>query len=120
MKLVFSKDAWADYLYWQEHDREGLIRVNEIIRDVLRSPFNGIGAQEVERYVVWPGQACAYKIGQTEILRQRELARTALGARFDLRAFNQAVVDGGNCPLDVLGGNVARFIADAKTENGEA
>ena len=46
MKLVFSKDAWADYLYWQEHDREGLIRVNEIIRDVLRSPFNGIGKPE--------------------------------------------------------------------------
>ena len=46
MKLVCSKDAWADYLYWQEHDREGLIRVNEIIRDVLRSPFNGIGKPE--------------------------------------------------------------------------
>ena len=46
MKLVFSKDAWADYLYWQEHDREGLIRLNEIIRDVLRSPFNGIGKPE--------------------------------------------------------------------------
>ena len=46
MKLVFSKDAWSDYFYWQEHDREGLIRLNEIIRDVLRSPFNGIGKPE--------------------------------------------------------------------------
>ena len=46
MKLVFSKDAWADYLYWQEHDRQGLIRLNEIIRDVLRSPFQGIGKPE--------------------------------------------------------------------------
>ena len=46
MKLVFSKDAWADYLYWQEHDRQGLIRLNEIIHDVLRSPFQGIGKPE--------------------------------------------------------------------------
>ena len=46
MKLVFSKDAWADYLYWQEHDRQGLIRLNEIIHDVLRSPFLGIGKPE--------------------------------------------------------------------------
>ena len=46
MKLVFSKDAWADYLYWQEHDRQGLIRLNEIIRDVLRSPLQGIGKPE--------------------------------------------------------------------------
>lgn len=79
----------------------------------------GKGAEEagneIDRYCSWPGQACAYKIGQTEILRQRELARSALGPRFDLRAFNQAVVDGGNCPLDVLGGNVARFIAGADT-----
>ncbi|MEO5708050.1 MAG: DUF885 domain-containing protein [Alteraurantiacibacter sp.] len=65
---------------------------------------------EIDRYCSWPGQACAYKIGQTEILRQRELADAALGAGFDLRAFNQAVVEGGNCPLDVLAGNVARFI----------
>ena len=46
MKLVFSKDAWADYLYWQEHDRQGLIRLNEIIRNVRRSPYSGIGKPE--------------------------------------------------------------------------
>lgn len=46
MKLVFSKDAWADYLHWQEHDRQGLIRLNEIIRNVRRSPYSGIGKPE--------------------------------------------------------------------------
>jgi uncharacterized protein (DUF885 family) len=71
----------------------------------------GEAENEIDRYCSWPGQACAYKIGQTQILRLREQARTQLGARFDLRAFNQAVVDGGNCPLDVLAGNVERHIA---------
>lgn len=69
---------------------------------------------EVERYCAWPGQACGYKTGQNEILAQRERARAALGARFDLRDFNQAVVDGGNVPLDVLAGNVSRYVAQAK------
>jgi len=68
-------------------------------------------ANEIDRYCSWPGQACAYKIGQTQILRLRDQARAQLGTRYDLRAFNQAVVDGGNCPLDVLQGNVERHIA---------
>ena len=46
MKLVFSKDAWSDYLYLLENDRQALGRVNEIIRDVRRSPFSGIGKPE--------------------------------------------------------------------------
>lgn len=71
-------------------------------------------ANEIDRYCSWPGQACAYKIGQTQILRLREQARTTLGPRYDLRAFNQAVVDGGNCPLDVLAANVERYVAAAR------
>ena len=78
---------------------------------------NGSGRSEVtaevDRYCSWPGQACGYKIGHSEILRQRELARTRLGPRFDLRDFDQAVVDGGNAPLDVMAGNVARYIDKA-------
>ena len=73
----------------------------------------GEAENEIDRYCSWPGQACAYKIGQTEILRQRELARSALGSRFDVRAFNQAVVEGGNVPLDVLAGTISRYIAAA-------
>ena len=58
--------------------------------------------REIDRYIVWPGQATAYKIGHTEIVRIREAARTRLGARFDLKAFNDLVVRGGGMPLEVL------------------
>jgi uncharacterized protein (DUF885 family) len=68
-------------------------------------------ASEVDRYCSWPGQACGYKVGHSEINRQREKATAALGARFDLKAFNDAVVLGGNVPLDVLGSNVSSYIA---------
>ncbi len=67
-------------------------------------------ASEVDRYCSWPGQACGYKIGHSEILRQRTRAQEALGSSFDLRDFNQAVVSGGNVPLSVLGQNVERYI----------
>ena len=46
MRLVFSRDAWDDYLYWQETDRRLLNRINLLIRDILRSPFEGIGKPE--------------------------------------------------------------------------
>ncbi|HVR91181.1 MAG TPA: DUF885 domain-containing protein [Novosphingobium sp.] len=81
------------------------------------STTNGSGlsevAPEVDRYCSWPGQACGYKMGHSEILRQRTRAQAALGARYDLRDFDQAVVDGGNVPLDVLADNVSRYIAGA-------
>lgn len=76
---------------------------------------NGSGlaevAPEVDRYCSWPGQACGYKMGHTEILALRERARTALGSKFDLRDFDDAVVTNGNVPLDVLGRTVDRYIA---------
>ena len=78
------------------------------------SATNGSGkaevAPEVDRYCSWAGQACGYKIGHSEILRQRARAQTALGVRYDIRDFNQAVLDGGNVPLDVLAQNVERYI----------
>lgn len=72
-------------------------------------------ASEVDRYCSWPGQACSYKIGHSEILRQRERARQALGDGYDFKAFNDAVILGGNAPLDVLAKNVDRYIAGAQT-----
>lgn len=72
-------------------------------------------ASEVDRYCSWPGQACAYKTGHSEIVRQRAKARASLGARYDLKDFNQAVVDGGNVPLDVLARTVGRYIAGSKS-----
>ena len=79
---------------------------------------NGSGlaelAPEIDRYCSWPGQACGYKMGHSEINAQRVRALTALGAKFDLRDFDQAVVGGGNVPLDVLAQNVGRYIATVR------
>ncbi|MGX7925513.1 DUF885 domain-containing protein [Tsuneonella sp. HG094] len=75
----------------------------------------GSVASEVDRYCSWPGQACAYKTGHSEIVRQRTKAQAALGSRYDLKDFDQAVVDGGNVPLDVLARTVDRYIAIAKS-----
>ncbi|MHA7819074.1 MAG: DUF885 domain-containing protein [Erythrobacter sp.] len=71
-------------------------------------------ASEVDRYCSWPGQACSYKIGHSEILRQRERAKAELGEAYDFKAFNTAVILGGNVPMDVLGKTVGRYIADTK------
>ena len=46
MILVFSEHAWNDYLYWQRHDRQTLNRINQLIKDIQRSPFRGIGKPE--------------------------------------------------------------------------
>jgi uncharacterized protein (DUF885 family) len=66
-------------------------------------------ASEVDRYCVWPGQACAYKVGHTEINRLRNLARGRRGSSFDLRAFNDLLVTGGPRPLTVLASDVNLF-----------
>jgi len=71
----------------------------------------GIGAQEVERYIAWPGQANAYMIGMLRIIELRDKARTALGAKFSLPAFHDLVLQSGSVPLDVLGEIVDGWIA---------
>ena len=74
----------------------------------------GIGAQEVERYVAWPGQACAYMIGMLRIVELREHAKEELGAKFSLPAFHDVVLRNGSVPLDVLGEVVERWIKAQK------
>lgn len=66
---------------------------------------------EIDRYCAAPGQACGYKAGHNEILRQRERAKAALGARFDVASFNDALVMSGGVPLSVLGTAVDQFTA---------
>jgi uncharacterized protein (DUF885 family) len=69
---------------------------------------------EIDRYSVSPGQACGYKMGHNEILRNRERARTALGAKFDLAAFDDALLACGGVPMAVLPTVVDQYIARAK------
>jgi uncharacterized protein (DUF885 family) len=71
-------------------------------------------ASEVDRYCSWPGQACGYKVGHSEINRQRDRVKEAAGSKYDLKAFNDTVVLGGNVPLDVLARNVDEHIRTAK------
>lgn len=69
---------------------------------------------EVDRYIAWPGQALAYKLGQMEILKLRESAKTELGDKFDIRAFHDAVLGNGALPLDVLDEEVTAWINSRK------
>ncbi len=62
----------------------------------------GISTSEVERYTIWPGQACSYKVGQLKILALRAKARAALGEKFAIKEFHNLVLQSGNMPLDVL------------------
>jgi uncharacterized protein (DUF885 family) len=71
-------------------------------------------AGEVDRYCAWPGQACGYKVGHSEINRLRDRAKAALGPRYDFKAFNDALVLGGNVPMTVLGHVVDRYVAARK------
>ena len=71
-------------------------------------------ASEVDRYCSWPGQACGYKVGHSEINRQRQKAMSSLGSKYDLKSFNDAVVLGGNVPLDVLANNIDAYITSSR------
>ena len=75
----------------------------------------GAVISEVRRYIVWPGQATAYKIGMLKILELREKAKAELGDKFDIRAFHDTVLGGGALPLNVLEKRVNNWVARVKS-----
>jgi uncharacterized protein (DUF885 family) len=88
-------------------------------RDRAREYFSAhVPAQslaEVDRYIARPGQALAYKLGELKIKELRARAERALGPRFDLRDFHEAVLRNGSLPLDLLEEEIDRYLASSKT-----
>jgi uncharacterized protein (DUF885 family) len=66
---------------------------------------------EIERYCVWPGQACGYMVGRQAINRMRDMARTALGQRFDIKGFHDTILTNGSTPLSVAESLVNDWVA---------
>lgn len=75
---------------------------------------------ETDRYITWPGQALAYKMGQLKILELRERAKKELGDKFDIRSFHDEILGGGALPLDVLEARTDAWIADVKAGKAPA
>jgi len=69
---------------------------------------------EMDRYIAWPGQALGYKLGQMKILELRQRAQTALGSRFDIRAFHDEILNAGPLPLDLLESRIMAWTARVK------
>ena len=70
--------------------------------------------REIERYVVWPGQATAYKVGQLAILKIRGLAERELGEKFDIKQFHEVILSNGAMPLDILESTIIDWVATQK------
>ena len=132
-----ATEGWALYAErlaaesgWYEGDPEGLLgqlesalfRARRLVVDTglhakrwtrQQAIDYGIEPSEVERYVVNPGQACAYMLGQLKIVEVREKARAALGPRFSLRQFHNVVLRAGSVPLTILESEVDRYIRES-------
>ena len=71
---------------------------------------------ETDRYMAWPAQALGYKIGQLEILKLRQYSKEQLGAKFDVRAFHDEVLDGGALPMDILSTRIHEWVGQQKAQ----
>jgi uncharacterized protein (DUF885 family) len=87
----------------------------ETMRRIRIGPESDV-ENEVDRYIVWPGQALAYKAGQLELLRLRGATRDRLGAAFDIRGFHDAVLDQGALPLATLARVIDDWIEGARKD----
>ena len=102
-------DTGMHELGWSREQAVAFMRANTALSELNID-------REVDRYISWPGQACAYKLGELEIRRLRALAQQELGNTFHLRAFHDALLSDGALPLDVLGARMTRWIAARKSE----
>jgi uncharacterized protein (DUF885 family) len=93
-------------IHWKDWTREKAIA---FLDENSAQPLHNIEA-EVDRYIAWPGQALAYKVGELKIRQLRQVAEEKLGERSDLRAFHDVVLGGGAVPLDVLEESVNTWI----------
>ena len=118
---------------WYEGDRVGelgflsseLKRAKRLVVDTGVHAFKwtrqqvidyGISQSEADRYIVWPGQACSYKVGQLRIVRLRQEAEAKLGDRFSLPEFHNIVLAGAGAPLDVVADDVKMWIQRGSDE----
>ncbi|MCU1340612.1 MAG: hypothetical protein JWN92_35 [Candidatus Acidoferrum typicum] len=99
----WTRDKAIDYMYGSGAD-----------------PSRDYMASEVDRYIAWPGQALAYKIGQLKILELRTLAEKELGPKFDIRAFHDVVLRNGSIPLNILEEQVREWISQTRKDASSA
>ena len=127
-EIGFYKDPYSDYRRLQDemlrairlvvdtgfhYKRWNRAQVVKFFHD--HSAVDEVEVQsETDRYISWPGQALAYKIGQLKILELREKAQKTLGSKFDIRRFHDAVLGAGALPLDVLQTRIDAWIAAEK------
>lgn len=93
-------------IHWKGWSRE---QAESCLRENTALPETAV-VRETQRYIAWPAQALAYKVGELQFLAERHRAEQALGARFDIRAFHDAVLDDGPMPLAILHEQIGRWI----------
>jgi uncharacterized protein (DUF885 family) len=93
-------------IHWKGWTRE---QAEACLRDNTALPETSV-VGETQRYIAWPAQALAYKIGELQFLAERQRAEQALGTSFDIRAFHDAVLDDGPMPLSIVHEQVSRWI----------
>ena len=93
-------------IHWKGWSRE---QAQSCLRENTALPETSV-VRETQRYIAWPAQALAYKIGELQFLAERHRAEETLGARFDIRAFHDAVLDDGPMPLAILHEQIGRWI----------
>jgi hypothetical protein len=96
-------------IHWKGWSAE---RAEQCLRDNT-TLLEGAVRYEIQRYVAWPAQALAYKVGELEILRMRQRAERQLGARFDIRAFHDALLDDGPMLMAILAERLEAWVAAA-------